>query len=38
MFVSFFPRPRVFFISVLIWTALSMALWYGFAKDLFGAI
>ena len=37
MFVSFFPRPRVFFISVLIWTALSMALWYGYAKDLFGA-
>jgi peptide/bleomycin uptake transporter len=37
MFVSFFPRPRLFFISVLIWTALSMALWYGFAKDLIGA-
>src|SRR5437660_12228599 len=37
MFVSFFPRPRVFFISVLIWTALSMALWFGYAKELFGA-
>ena len=37
MFVSFFPRPRAFFISALIWTALSMALWYGFAKELFGA-
>ncbi len=37
MFVSFFPRPRVFFISVVIWAALSMALWYGFAKGLFGA-
>ena len=37
MFVSFFPRPRQFFISVLIWTALSMALWFGYAKDLFGA-
>src|SRR5690242_3974490 len=37
MFVSFFPRPRQFFISAAIWTALAMALWYGFAKDLFGA-
>jgi peptide/bleomycin uptake transporter len=37
MFVSFFPRPRLFLISVLIWTALSMALWYGYAKDLLGA-
>jgi peptide/bleomycin uptake transporter len=37
MFVSFFPRPRQFFISVLIWTALAMALWFGYAKDLFGA-
>src|SRR5579871_130321 len=37
MFVSFFPRPKVFFISVLIWSALSMALWFGYASDLFGA-
>jgi peptide/bleomycin uptake transporter len=37
MFVSFFPRPRMFFISVVIWAALSMALWYGFARGLFGA-
>jgi peptide/bleomycin uptake transporter len=34
MFVSFFPRPRLFFWSVLIWTALSMALWYGYAGGL----
>ena len=34
MFVSFFPRPRLFFWSVLIWTALSMALWYGYAQGL----
>ena len=34
MFVSFFPRPRLFFWSVLIWTALSMALWYGYASGL----
>jgi peptide/bleomycin uptake transporter len=34
MFVSFFPRPKLFFWSALIWTALSMALWYGYAGDL----
>jgi peptide/bleomycin uptake transporter len=37
MFVSFFPRPRMFFISVLIWIVLAMALWYGYASSLFGA-
>jgi peptide/bleomycin uptake transporter len=35
MFVSFFPRPNLFFPSVVLWTALSMAVWYGFAHDLF---
>jgi len=34
MFVSFFPRPKMFFWSALIWTALSMAVWYGFADGL----
>jgi peptide/bleomycin uptake transporter len=34
MLVSFFPRPKLFFLSALIWTALSMALWYGYAGDL----
>src|SRR6201995_804584 len=34
MFVSFFPRPKLFFWSVIGWTALSMALWYSFASDL----
>jgi peptide/bleomycin uptake transporter len=34
MFVSFFPRPKLFFWSALIWTALSMALWYGYAGGL----
>lgn len=37
MFVSFFPRPRPFFLSAVLWTALAMALWYGYAGDLFGA-
>jgi peptide/bleomycin uptake transporter len=36
MFVSFFPRPKLFFISAIVWTALAMALWYGFAQNLLG--
>ncbi|HLG83405.1 MAG TPA: peptide antibiotic transporter SbmA [Bradyrhizobium sp.] len=35
MFVSFFPRPNVFFPSVILWIALSMAVWYGYASGLF---
>jgi peptide/bleomycin uptake transporter len=34
MFVSFFPRPNLFFPSAILWTAISMAVWYGFAADL----
>jgi len=33
MFVSFFPRPRLFFLSFVAWTAIAMAVWYGFASD-----
>ena len=28
MFESFFPKPRLFFPSVLIWTALGILIWY----------
>ena len=35
MFVSFFPRPKAFFWSALLWTALAMAVWYGFAGQFF---
>jgi peptide/bleomycin uptake transporter len=35
MFVSFFPRPSLFFPSSILWTALAMAVWYGFASNLF---
>jgi peptide/bleomycin uptake transporter len=35
MFVSFFPRPKLFFWSALLWTALAMAVWYGFANQFF---
>jgi peptide/bleomycin uptake transporter len=37
MFVSFFPRPKLFFLSAIIWTALAMAFWYSFAEDLLGS-
>jgi peptide/bleomycin uptake transporter len=34
MFVSFFPRPKLFFWSAIAWTALSMALWHGYVSGL----
>ena len=37
MFVSFFPRPKIFFLSVIVWTALAMTLWYSFAAELIGS-
>jgi peptide/bleomycin uptake transporter len=37
MFVSFFPRPKLFFMSVIVWTALAMTLWYSFASNLYGS-
>ena len=37
MFVSFFPRPKLFFLSAIAWTALVMTIWYSFAGELFGS-
>ena len=34
MFVSFFPRPKLFFWSAVVWAALAMAFWYAFAGNL----
>ena len=34
MFASFFPNPRIFFPAAVLWTALTMAVWYGFARNL----
>jgi peptide/bleomycin uptake transporter len=34
MFASFFPSPRAFFLSALVWTAVCMGVWYLFARDL----
>ncbi|MFN5827683.1 MAG: hypothetical protein ACK446_11845 [Rhodobacterales bacterium] len=28
MFQSFFPRPKLFLLSALIWVAVAVALWY----------
>ena len=36
MFVSFFPRPKWFFWSAVLWTALAVGLWYA-AGRAFGA-
>ncbi|TCD13412.1 peptide antibiotic transporter SbmA [Oricola cellulosilytica] len=33
MFKSFFPQPKLFFPSVLVWTAVAMALWYAGASE-----
>ena len=37
MFVSFFPRPKLFFMSAIVWTAMAMTFWYGYADDLIGS-
>jgi peptide/bleomycin uptake transporter len=37
MFVSFFPRPKLFFLSAILWTALAMAFWYSYANQLIGS-
>ena len=34
MFESFFPRPRIFFLSALLWATISIALWYIFGADI----
>lgn len=34
MFVSFFPRPRLFFWTAILWVILSIALWYGGMSEL----
>ncbi|MET3855622.1 peptide antibiotic transporter SbmA [Rhizobium sp. OAE497] len=34
MFHSFFPQPKLFFPSIVIWTLIAIAVWYLFAADL----
>ena len=33
MFQSFFPKPKLFFLSVILWTAVAMTLWYAGAHN-----
>jgi peptide/bleomycin uptake transporter len=34
MFVSFFPRPKWFFLSAVVWSLLAIAFWYGVGDSL----
>lgn len=34
MFKSFFPNPKIFFISVLIFSGLTCAVWYGYNEQM----
>lgn len=36
MYKSFFPRPKLFFISAVVWVAIAVAAWYGGVEE-FGA-
>lgn len=38
MFVSFFPRPRLFFWSAVLWSVIAIAIWYSFGDQLGAAI
>jgi peptide/bleomycin uptake transporter len=38
VFVSFFPRPRIFFWSVVLWAAIAIACWYSFGEQLGAAV
>ncbi|NHT76351.1 peptide antibiotic transporter SbmA [Rhizobiaceae bacterium CRRU44] len=33
MFHSFFPKPKLFFTSMLVWTLICILLWFGFFAD-----
>ena len=34
MFASFFPRPKLFFLSAVLWTVIGMLVWFLFGKQL----
>lgn len=38
MFESFFPKPKLFFLSACGWFFVTLALWHGFAIDLAGTV
>jgi peptide/bleomycin uptake transporter len=38
MFKSFFPRPNLFFLSALVWTAIGVAMWYAIGPSVGAAL
>ncbi|PPJ45888.1 peptide transporter [Rhizobium sp. KAs_5_22] len=38
MFHSFFPRPKLFFTSAVVWTAICILVWYGVGPELGAAL
>lgn len=38
MFVSFFPRPKLFFLTAIGWTVFVMVIWYAFGDQISTAI
>jgi len=38
VFKSFFPNPKLFFGSAVIWSLAAVLVWYGFAEDLSGPL
>ena len=38
MFKSFFPKPKLFFTSALLWISLAAALWYGVGEQVGAAL
>ena len=34
VFSSFFPKPKTFFFSAVLWTGLCMAFWFLFGRDI----
>ncbi|MFK5981203.1 MAG: SbmA/BacA-like family transporter, partial [Rhizobiaceae bacterium] len=34
MFASFFPNPRLFFPALILWSAISVAIWYSVGADI----
>ena len=38
MFASFFPRPKPFFISAVLWSLVTILFWYFVVRDLAGSL
>ena len=38
MFHSFFPKPKLFFLSLVLWCVVTVAVWYGVGTDIGSAL